>query len=177
MFESKYTTTTLMTSHDGASVLKMTNIQDEAIQSLYKSARLRYSHHVSLFTQLCHRLVCISHPLHTNFISHPLPILFPTKFYQVVFPTLYHFVFPTKLYQFPTLYQASSLSQVSIYSRDSTAGILQLAEELGGRFVDPSPSARLIFRPARYSGLTVSCLARGKSLKAALEQLNSFDRY
>ena len=28
----------------------------------------------------------------------------------------------------------------------------------------------------RYSGLTVSCLARGKSLKAALEQLNNFDR-
>ena len=151
MFESKYTTTTLMTSHDGASVLKMTNIQDEAIQSLYKSARLRYSHHVSLFTQLCHRLVCISHQALPSCISHPLPMVLE--------------------------YQASSLSQVSIYSRDSTAGILQLAEELGGRFVDPSPSARLIFRPARYSGLTVSCLARGKSLKAALEQLNSFDRY
>ena len=30
--------------------------------------------------------------------------------------------------------------------------------------------------PLRYSGLTVSCLARGKSLKAALEQLNNFDR-
>ena len=29
----------------------------------------------------------------------------------------------------------------------------------------------------RYSGLTVSCLARGKSLKAALEQLNNFDRH
>ena len=102
------------------------------------------------------------------------------KLYQVVFPTLYQFIFPTTLYQFvfPTkVYQASSLSQVSIYSRDSTAGILQLAEELGGRFVDPSPSARLIFCPVRYSGLTVSCLARGKSLKAALEQLNSFDRY
>ena len=65
----------------------------------------RYSHHVSLLTQLCHRLV-------------------------------------------------------SIYSRDCTAGITNLAEELGGR----------------YTGLTSSCLARGKSLKAALEALNSFDR-
>ena len=164
MFESKYTTTTLMTSHDGASVLKTTDIQDETI--IYKSARLRYSHHVSLFTQLCHRLVCISHqiPSSTNLYFPPaINVYFP--------PSTYQFAIPTKVYQ------ASSLSQVSIYSRDSTAGILQLAEELGGRFVDPSPSARLIFRPARYSGLTVSCLARGKSLKAALEQLNSFDRY
>ena len=72
MFESKYTTTTLMTSHDGASVLKMTDIQDETI--IYKSARLRYSHHVSLFTQLCHRLVCISHQALPSCISHPLPI-------------------------------------------------------------------------------------------------------
>ena len=149
MFESKYTTTTLMTSHDRASVLKMRDIQDETI--IYKSARLRYSHHVSLFTQLCHRLVCISHQALPSCISHPLPMVLE--------------------------YQASSLSQVSIYSRDSTAGILQLAEELGGRYVHPFLSARLICRPARYSGLTVSCLARGKSLKAALEQLNSFDRY
>ena len=65
----------------------------------------RYSHHVSLFSQMCQRLV-------------------------------------------------------SIYCRDNTLAISQLAEELGGR----------------YSGLTSSCLARGKSLKAALEALNSFDR-
>jgi len=65
----------------------------------------KYSHHVTLFTQMCHRLV-------------------------------------------------------SIYSGDQTDGIQQLAGELSGR----------------YSGLTSSCTARAKSLQAALESLNMFDR-
>ena len=65
----------------------------------------KYSHHVTLFTQMCHRLV-------------------------------------------------------SIYNKDVTEGIQQLAGELSGR----------------YSGLTSSCTARAKSLQAALESLNMFDR-
>ena len=65
----------------------------------------KYNHHVTLFTQMCQRLV-------------------------------------------------------SIYSRDLTDGIHQLAGELSGR----------------YSGLTTSCTARAKSLQAALENINMFDR-
>ena len=65
----------------------------------------KYNHHVTLFTQMCQRLV-------------------------------------------------------SIYSRDLTDGIHQLAGELTGR----------------YSGLTTSCTARAKSLQAALENINMFDR-
>ena len=65
----------------------------------------KYNHHVTLFTQMCQRLV-------------------------------------------------------SIYSRDLTDGIHQLAGELSGR----------------YSGLTTSCTARAKSLQAALENINLFDR-
>ena len=65
----------------------------------------KYNHHVTLFTQMCQRLV-------------------------------------------------------SIYSRDLTDGIQQLAGELSGR----------------YSGLTTSCTARAKSLQTALENINLFDR-
>ena len=65
----------------------------------------KYNHHVTLFTQMCQRLV-------------------------------------------------------SIYSRDLTDGIHQLAGELSGR----------------YSGLTTSCTARAKSLQTALENINMFDR-
>ena len=49
---------------------------------------------------------------------------------------------------------------VSIYSKDQTEGIQQLAGELSGR----------------YSGLTSSCTARAKSLQAELESLNMFNR-
>ena len=49
---------------------------------------------------------------------------------------------------------------VSIYSKDQTEGIQQLAGELSGR----------------YSCLTSSCTARAKSLQAALESLNMFNR-
>jgi hypothetical protein len=48
---------------------------------------------------------------------------------------------------------------VSIYSRDNTAGISGLSEELSGR----------------YSALTSSSLSRGKALQAALLALNQFD--
>ena len=65
----------------------------------------KYSHHVTLFTQMCHRLV-------------------------------------------------------NIYSKDLTDGVQHLAGELSGR----------------NSGLTSSCTARAKSLQAALESLNMFDR-
>merc|ERR1719188_906657 len=65
----------------------------------------KYSHHVTLFTQMCQRLV-------------------------------------------------------SIYARDITEGIQQLAGELTGR----------------YAGLTSSCSARAKTLTSSLENLNMFDR-
>ena len=65
----------------------------------------KYSHHVTLFTQMCQRLV-------------------------------------------------------SIYARDITEGVQQVAGELTGR----------------YAGLTSSCSARAKTLQSSLENLNLFDR-
>ena len=49
---------------------------------------------------------------------------------------------------------------ISIYSKDDTNGITRLNKELTGR----------------YSALTSSCTARGKSLQAALQALNQFDQ-
>ena len=59
-----------------------------------------------------------------------------------------------------TLFTQLCQRLASIYSRDLTDGIHQLAGELTGR----------------YSGLTTSCTARAKSLQAALENINMFDR-
>jgi len=91
----------------GATVGKTRDILLAQIREVNQVMRelQKYSHHVTLFTQMCHRLV-------------------------------------------------------SIYNKDQTDGIQQLAGELSGR----------------YSGLTSSCTARAKSLQTALESLNMFDR-
>ena len=91
----------------GASVGKTRAVLLSQIREVNQVMRelQKYNHHVTLFTQMCQRLV-------------------------------------------------------SIYSRDITEGINQLAGELSGR----------------YSGLTTSCTARAKSLQTALENINMFDR-
>ena len=59
-----------------------------------------------------------------------------------------------------TLFTQMCQRMVSIYSRDITDAVHQMAEELSGRYV----------------GLTTSCAARAKTLQTSLENINTFDR-
>ena len=126
---------------------------NEQFGLLCKSTLPRYSHHVSLFTQLCHRLVCIC-ALFINFNSLQLQ---PDHLCSCRWAST------------PGTQQETSYN----WRRSSEEGLVFSSLCLFLTFL----SDQLVFPLAfRYSGLTVSCLARGKSLKAALEQLNNFDR-
>jgi len=65
----------------------------------------------------------------------------------------------TKYSHHITLFSQMCQRLVSIYSRDDTSGISGRGDEVNGR----------------YSGLSSSCLARGKALQVALNSLNQFD--